>query len=123
MIEICQYEEVMVKVYLEGKLLLKIQKGLVFDIGVGFVFGEMYLLVGQELVVVGVCVYLWFEDIVVGLYCVYYFVIFKGVFLNEMIVEIFGKVMGLGCGKGGYMYLFYLEIKFFCSGIVGVSML
>ena len=33
MIEIREYEETMAKVYLEGKLPPKIQKGLAFDIG------------------------------------------------------------------------------------------
>ena len=35
MIEIREYEETMAKVYLEGKLPPKIQKGLAFDIGAG----------------------------------------------------------------------------------------
>jgi TPP-dependent pyruvate/acetoin dehydrogenase alpha subunit len=47
MIEIREYEETMVKVYLEGKLLPNVQKGLAFDIGSGPVPGEMHLAAGQ----------------------------------------------------------------------------
>ena len=58
MVEIREYEETMAKVYMEGKLPPKIQKGLAFDIGGGPVPGEMHLAAGQEPVAVGVCVHL-----------------------------------------------------------------
>ncbi|MGN7102853.1 thiamine pyrophosphate-dependent dehydrogenase E1 component subunit alpha [Ralstonia holmesii] len=122
MIEIRQYEEVMAKVYLEGKLPPKIQKGLAFDIGAGPVPGEMHLSAGQEPVAVGVCAHLRPEDTVVGPHRAHHFAISKGVPLDEMTAEIFGKATGLGRGKGGHMHLFHPETKFSCSGIVGASM-
>ncbi|MGO4152562.1 thiamine pyrophosphate-dependent dehydrogenase E1 component subunit alpha [Cupriavidus sp. YAF13] len=121
MIEIRQYEETMAKVYLEGKLPPKIQKGLAFDIGAGPVPGEMHLAAGQEPVAVGVCAHLRPEDTVVGAHRSHHFAIAKGVPLDAMTAEMFGKATGLGRGKGGHMHLFHAETKFSCSGIVGAS--
>ena len=122
MIEIREYEETMAKVYLEGKLPPKIQKGLAFDIGGGPVPGEMHLAAGQEPVAVGVCVHLRDTDTVVGAHRPHHFAIAKGVPLNPMTAEMFGKATGLGRGKGGHMHLFDPAHKFSCSGIVGASM-
>lgn len=121
MVEIRHYEEKMAKVYLEGKLPPKIQKGLAFDIGAGPVPGEMHLAAGQEPVAVGVCAHLSQDDAVVGAHRPHHFAIAKGVPLNEMTAEMFGKVSGLGRGKGGHMHLFHPDTKFSCSGIVGAS--
>jgi len=121
MVEIRHYEETMAKVYLEGKLPPKIQKGLAFDIGAGPVPGEMHLAAGQEPVAVGVCAHLRTEDTVVGAHRPHHFAIAKGVPLDEMTAEMFGKVTGLGRGKGGHMHLFHPETKFSCSGIVGAG--
>jgi pyruvate dehydrogenase E1 component alpha subunit len=38
-----------------------------------------------------------------------------------MTAEIFGKVTGLGRGKGGHMHLFDPDVHFSCSGIVGAG--
>lgn len=121
MVEIRHYEETMAKVYLEGKLPPKIQKGLAFDIGAGPVPGEMHLAAGQEPVAVGVCAHLRAEDSVVGAHRAHHFAIAKGVPLNAMTAEMFGKVTGLCRGKGGHMHLFHPETKFACSGIVGAG--
>lgn len=121
MIEIREYEETMAKVYLEGKLPPHIQKGLAFDIASGPVPGEMHLSAGQEPVAVGVCAHLHKEDAVVGTHRSHHFAIAKGVPLDKMTAEMFGKVTGLGRGKGGHMHLFDPDHKFSCSGIVGAS--
>lgn len=121
MIEIREYEETMAKVYLEGKLPPKIQKGLAFDIGAGPVPGEMHLAAGQEPVAVGVCAHLRREDAVVGAHRPHHFAIAKDVDLNGMTAEMFGKVTGLGRGKGGHMHLFDPRVKFSCGGIVGAG--
>jgi acetoin:2,6-dichlorophenolindophenol oxidoreductase subunit alpha len=122
MVLIREYEETMAKVYMEGKLPPNIQKGLAFDIGAGPVPGEMHLSAGQEPVAVGVCAHLRKEDTVVGAHRSHHFAIAKGVRLNEMTAEMFGKVTGLSRGKGGHMHLFDPEYKFSCSGIVGASL-
>lgn len=122
MIEIREYEETMVRVYMEGKLPPHIQKGLAFDIGSGPVPGEMHLSAGQEPVAVGVCAHLTDNDTVVGAHRSHHFAIAKGVPLKPMTAEMFGKETGLGKGKGGHMHLFDAAHKFSCSGIVGASM-
>jgi pyruvate dehydrogenase E1 component alpha subunit len=122
MLLIREYEETMANVYLEGKLPPNIQKGLAFDIGSGPVPGEMHLAAGQEPVAVGVCAHLRREDTVVGTHRPHHFAIAKGVPLDRMTAEIFGKSTGLGRGKGGHMHLFDPEHKFSCSGIVGASL-
>ena len=122
MILIREYEETMANTYLEGKLPPNIQKGLAFDIGSGPVPGEMHLAAGQEPVAVGVCAHLRTEDTVVGTHRPHHFAIAKGVPLDRMTAEMFGKATGLGRGKGGHMHLFDPEHKFSCSGIVGASL-
>lgn len=122
MIVIREFEETMVKTYLEGKLPPNIQKGLAFDIGGGPVPGEMHLAAGQEPVAVGVCAHLRVDDSVVGTHRPHHFAIAKGVPLDTMAAEMFGKVTGLGRGKGGHMHLFDPEHKFSCSGIIGASL-
>lgn len=122
MIEIRRFEETMAGVYLEGKLPPAIQKGLAFDIGSGPVPGEMHLAAGQEPVAVGVCAHLRDEDTVVGTHRPHHFAIAKGVPLDAMCAEMFGKDTGLGRGKGGHMHLFDPAHKFSCSGIIGASL-
>lgn len=122
MLEIREYEETMAKVYLEGKLPPRIQKGLAFDIGSGPVPGEMHLAAGQEPVAVGVCAHLRKDDTVVGSHRPHHFAIAKGVELRPMTSEMFGKANGLGRGKGGHMHLFDPANKFSCSGIIGASL-
>lgn len=122
MVLIREYEETMAKVYMEGKLPPKIQKGLAFDIGAGPVPGEMHLAAGQEPVAVGVCAHLNADDTLVGPHRPHHFAIAKGVDLDAMTAEMFGKVTGLGKGKGGHMHLFDSRVKFSCSGIIAAGM-
>jgi TPP-dependent pyruvate/acetoin dehydrogenase alpha subunit len=122
MVQIRYYEETMASVYMEGKLPPAIQKGLAFDIGAGPVPGEMHLAAGQEPVAVGICAHLSDADTVVGTHRPHHFAIAKGVPLDPMTAEMFGKVTGLCKGKGGHMHLFDNAHKFSCSGIIGASM-
>lgn len=121
MVKIRLYEEAMARIYLEGKLPPKIQKGLAFDIGSGPVPGEMHLAAGQEPVAVGVCAHLSDNDTVVGAHRPHHFAIAKGVPLDAMTSEMFGKANGLCRGKGGHMHLFDPPRKFSCSGIVAAG--
>jgi TPP-dependent pyruvate/acetoin dehydrogenase alpha subunit len=104
----------MAEAYQEGKYP-------VFNIASGPVPGEMHLAAGHEPVAVGVCMHLKKEDAVVGTHRPHHFAIAKGVDLKRMTAEIFGKVTGLGRGKGGHMHLFDPDVNFSCSGIVGAS--
>lgn len=122
MLVIRDFEETMVDAYLEGKLPPAIQQGLAFDIGAGPVPGEMHLAAGQEPVAVGVCAHLRDDDTVVGTHRPHHFAIAKGVPLDAMAAEIFGRATGLSRGKGGHMHIFDPAHKFSCSGIEGASL-
>ena len=90
----------MVNIYLEGKLPPDIQRGLAFDIAAGPVPGEMHLAAGQEPVAVGVCAHLRDDDTVVGTHRPHHFAIAKGVPLDRMAAEMFGKATGLEPRQG-----------------------
>ncbi|MDN4593864.1 thiamine pyrophosphate-dependent dehydrogenase E1 component subunit alpha [Polycladomyces subterraneus] len=115
MVKIRYYEETMVQVYAEGKQP-------VFNIGAGTVPGEMHLAAGQEPAAVGICAHLRREDTVTAPHRPHHHAIAKGVDLNRMTAEIFGKETGLGKGKGGHMHLFDPNVKFSCGGIIAAGM-
>ena len=121
MLLIRSYEDALATVYFEGKLPPHIQKGLAFDIGGGLIPGEMHLSAGQEAAAVGVCAHLTKSDSVWGAHRAHHFAIAKGVPLDRMTAEIFGKVDGLCRGKGGHMHLYDPENNFVCNGIVGAG--
>ena len=114
MAKIRLYEETMVQVYMEGK-------NPVFNIGAGAVPGEMHLAAGQEPAAVGMGAHLRREDTVTAPHRPHHNAIAKGVDLNRMTAEIFGKETGLGKGKGGHMHLFDPDVKFSCGGIVAAG--
>jgi len=115
------FEDTLAIAYFEGKLPPKIQAKLAFDLGAGPIPGEMHLSAGQEAAAVGACAHLTREDSVWGTHRAHHFAIAKGVDLERMAAEIFGKVTGLGRGKGGHMHLFDTSAHFACSGIVGAG--
>ena len=114
MVKIRYFEETMEEVYMEGKTPA-------FNIGAGTVPGEMHLANGQEPAAVGICAHLTDEDTVASPHRPHHHAIAKGVDLNRMTAEMFGKETGLGKGKGGHMHLFDPSVKFACSGIVGAG--
>lgn len=114
MLIIRQFEEEMAQAYMEGKTPA-------FNIAAGPVPGEMHLAAGQEPVAVGVCAHLRQEDAVAGTHRPHHFAIAKGMDLRRMCAEIFGKVTGLGRGKGGHMHLFDPVTHFGCGGIIGAG--
>jgi len=93
-------------------------KGPGFDIGKGLVPGEMHLSAGQEPVAAGVCAHLTTADAVTATHRPHHFAIAHGVDLRRMTAEIFGRVDGLGKGRGGHMHLFDPDTHFSCSGII-----
>lgn len=117
MLLIREFKETLAKVYMEGKLPPRIQKGLAFDIGAGPIPGEMHLATGQEPVAVGICAHLREDDAITAPHRPHHMAIAKGVPLDRMLAEIFGKSTGLCRGKGGHMHLFAPQQKFSCSGI------
>lgn len=89
-----------------------------FDIGAGAIPGEMHLAAGQEPVAAGVCAHLTTDDAVTATHRPHHFAVAHGVDLRRMAAEIFGRVDGLGKGRGGHMHLFDPATHFSCSGII-----
>lgn len=106
------FEERVGAMYFEGKLPA-------FDIAAGPIPGEMHLYSGQEAVAAGVCAHLRPDDVVTSTHRPHGHLIAKGVNLNKMMAEIFGKKTGLCQGKGGHMHLFDPSVHFGCGGIIG----
>lgn len=114
MVQSRYYEETMVTVYGEGK-------HPIFNIGAGPVPGEMHLAAGQEPAAVGIGAHLRAEDTVTAPHRPHHHALAKGVDINRMTAEIFGKKTGLGKGKGGHMHLFDPAAKFSCGGIIAAG--
>nr|WP_236035361.1 thiamine pyrophosphate-dependent dehydrogenase E1 component subunit alpha [Halomicroarcula rubra] len=105
------YEERLQEEYLEGK-----QPA--FDISAGPIPGELHLAAGHEASAAGVCQHLRDDDTVTAPHRPHHVAIAKGVDLERMTAEIFGRETGLGKGKGGHMHLFDPDVGFACSGII-----
>lgn len=111
MVLIRTYEEAILREY-------HADKKPVFDIGAGAIPGEMHLAAGQEPVAAGVLAHLTPRDAVTAPHRPHHLAIAHGVDLRRMTAEIFGRVDGLGRGRGGHMHLFDPDTNFSCSGIV-----
>lgn len=109
------FEETIEKIYMEGKTPA-------FNMANGPIPGEMHLSNGQEPCAVGVCAHLNAGDIVTATHRPHHIAIAKGVDLNRMAAEIFGKKTGLSGGRGGHMHIFDPAVNFSCSGIVAQGM-
>ena len=106
-----RFEEIIEEIYMEGKTPA-------FNMANGPIPGEMHLSNGQEPVAVGVCAHLNADDIVTATHRPHHQAIAKGVNLNKMAAEIFGKSSGFSGGRGCHMHIFDPDVNFACSGIV-----
>jgi pyruvate dehydrogenase E1 component alpha subunit len=110
-----RFEEAVKRAYLEGKQPL-------FNMAKGPIPGEMHLSNGQEPCAVGVCAHLTPADTVTSTHRPHHVAIAKGVDLDAMAAEIFGRASGLSGGRGGHMHLFDRRVNFACSGIIAQGM-
>lgn len=111
MVKSRHFEALIKPAYFEGK-------NPVFNMAKGPLPGEMHLSDGQEPCAVGVCAHLEPEDTVTATHRPHHVAIAKGVDLDAMAAEIFGKASGLSGGRGGHMHLFDARVNFACSGII-----
>ena len=110
-----EFELAVKAAYLEGKQP-------VFNMARGPIPGEMHLSNGQEPCAVGVCAHLKYSDTVTATHRPHHVAIAKGVHLEAMAAEIFGRKTGLSRGRGGHMHLFDARVNFCCSGIIAQGM-
>ncbi len=115
MVESRHFEELIKPAYFEGKQP-------VFNMAKGPLPGEMHLSDGQEPCAVGVCAHLRPDDTVTATHRPHHVAIAKGVDVNAMASEIFGRANGLSGGRGGHMHLFDPKVNFCCSGIIAEGM-
>jgi pyruvate dehydrogenase E1 component alpha subunit len=109
------FEESIETIYMEGKTPA-------FNMAKGPIPGEMHLSNGQEPCAVGVCAHLSASDVVTSTHRPHHVAIAKGVDLDRMTAEIFGKKTGLSGGRGGHMHIFDAAVNFSCSGIIAQGM-
>jgi len=88
--------------------------------GAGRIRGFLHLYIGEEAVAAGVMPNLAPEDNVVATYREHGQALLRGVSMNAIMAEMFGKVEGCSRGRGGSMHLFDAGMRF-CGGnaIVG----
>ena len=111
MVKSRHFEACIKPAYFEGKTP-------VFNMAKGPLPGEMHLSDGQEPCAVGVCAHLRPGDTVTATHRPHHIAIAKGVDLDAMTAEIFGKAPGLSGGRSGHMPLFDARVNFACSGII-----
>ncbi|MDD1792231.1 thiamine pyrophosphate-dependent dehydrogenase E1 component subunit alpha [Enterovibrio sp. ZSDZ42] len=122
--QIWMYEHMLVSRYFEERIEAIYMEGKspAFNMANGPIPGEMHLSNGQEPCAVGVCAHLQKEDIVTSTHRPHHVAIAKGVDLDKMTAEIFGKKTGLSGGRGGHMHIFDEAVNFSCSGIIAEGM-
>lgn len=82
--------------------------------------GFMHLYIGEEAVAVGVCDALDPEDAVVSTYREHGHALARGLPMESLMAEMFGKVTGCSRGPGGSMHLFDVSRRFYGgNAIVG----
>ena len=87
-----------------------------------FVRGFCHVYIGQEAIAAGLKTALKHEDGIVTAYRQHGIGIMKGIPTREAMAELFGKVTGVGKGKGGSMHFFSKKDKYFGgNGIVGAQ--
>jgi 2-oxoisovalerate dehydrogenase E1 component len=90
----------------------------------GLVHGACHTYVGQEAIAVGVCAHLTKEDTVFSTHRGHGHALAKGVSVEALIAELYGRATGVSHGRGGSMHLFCPEVGLMgTSGIVGPCIL
>lgn len=86
----------------------------------GKIRGFLHLYNGEEAIAVGVMQSLWPIDAIVGTYREHGHAIARGIGLQAIMAELFGKEAGCSRGRGGSMHIFDAETRFYGgNAIVG----
>jgi pyruvate dehydrogenase E1 component alpha subunit len=81
--------------------------------GAGKIRGFLHLYIGEEAVAVGALHALAADDAVVATYREHGHALLKGVSMNAIMAEMYGKQQGCSRGRGGSMHLFDAATRFF----------
>src|SRR5213594_1127553 len=97
--------ETLMELYRQMRRIRVFEEKLAELVNAGQLAGFLHLYAGQEAVAVGVCANLGDRDYVASTHRGHGHSIAKGVDLNAMMAEIFGKGAGICHGKGGSMHI------------------
>jgi len=97
--------ETLLTMYERMCLIREFENKLHEDFAAGKIPGFVHLYAGEEAVAVGVCSHLREEDYIASTHRGHGHCIAKGVDVNEMMAEIYGKATGACKGKGGSMHI------------------
>ena len=110
----------LVKAYRTMRLIRGFEDRLALEAGTGDVPGTVHLYAGQEASATGVCMHLTDRDFISSTHRGHGHCIAKGVDLNGMMAEIYGRATGTCRGKGGSMHIADLDHGMLgANGIVG----
>jgi acetoin:2,6-dichlorophenolindophenol oxidoreductase subunit alpha len=114
--------ETLLTMYERMCLIREFETQLHHDFAAGKIPGFVHLYAGEEAVAVGVCSHLRDEDFIASTHRGHGHCIAKGVDLNAMMAEIFGKATGACKGKGGSMHIADVSKGMLgANGIVGAG--
>ena len=110
----------LIKVYRTMRLIRAFEERLVKEVGTGDIPGAVHLYAGQEASATGVCLHLTDRDYISSTHRGHGHAIAKGVSIDGMMAEIFGRATGTCRGKGGSMHIADLDHGMLgANGIVG----
>jgi len=98
-------KEKLLWMYEKMRLIREFEERLHVDFAAGKIPGFVHLYAGEEAVAVGVCANLTDADFITSTHRGHGHCIAKGVDVNEMMAEIYGKATGSCKGKGGSMHI------------------
>jgi len=114
--------ETLMDVYRRMRRIRTFEEKLAELVGSGRLAGFLHLYAGEEAVAVGVCAHLDDRDYVASTHRGHGHCIAKGVDVNGMMAELFGRVTGTCKGKGGSMHIADLDKGMLgANGIVGAG--
>jgi pyruvate dehydrogenase E1 component alpha subunit len=114
------HQEKLLWIYEKMRLIREFEERLHTDFAAGKIPGFVHLYAGEEAVAVGVCAHLTDADFITSTHRGHGHCIAKGVDLNEMMAEIYGKATGSCKGKGGSMHIADVDKGMLgANGIVG----
>ena len=110
----------LIQAYRTMRLIRTFEDRLAQEVGTGDVPGTVHLYAGQEASATGVCMHLTDRDFISSTHRGHGHAIAKGVGIDGMMAEIFGRATGTCRGKGGSMHIADLDHGMLgANGIVG----
>jgi TPP-dependent pyruvate/acetoin dehydrogenase alpha subunit len=114
--------EVLIEMYNKMVLIRRFEEKICDLFAQGKVPGWVHPSIGQEAVPTGIVLHLQKKDYVVATHRGHGYCLLKGVPLDLMMAEIFGKRNGVCKGRGGDMHIIHMESGLMTDAIVGATM-